>query len=238
MDKTFWISLLVVTGFAAVHVLGRVLKFLDVIPRSRWLSFAGGVSIAYVFLHIMPELASFRENAGFTTEQHIYLWAMGGLVAFYGLERLIVTHQESGEARGLPGGFYHLHLASFSAYNALVGYLLLHRVEEGGGAGAMVLFGAALGLHFLVNDRALAEDHGDRYHSHGRWILAAAAFAGWGIGWLYSLPEYGVAVLFAVLAGGIILNTIKEELPEKRRSRFGAFAAGAALYAVLLLAAS
>ena len=41
--------------------------------------------------------------------------------------------------------------------------------------------------------------------------------------------------LFAFLAGGVILNVIKEELPEEQESLFWAFALGAALYTVLLL---
>jgi hypothetical protein len=34
----------------------------------------------------------------------------------------------------------------------------------------------------------------------------------------------------------VVLNVLKEELPEDRQSRFTAFAAGAAIYAALLLA--
>lgn len=42
---------------------------------------------------------------------------------------------------------------------------------------------------------------------------------------------------FAFLAGGMILNVLKEELPEERESRFTAFLSGAAGYAALLLLA-
>ena len=55
----------VVTLFAAV-ALARVplgagrLRFLDVIPRSRWLSFGGGISVAYVFVRLLPELKAAR----------------------------------------------------------------------------------------------------------------------------------------------------------------------------------
>ena len=36
--------------------------------------------------------------------------------------------------------------------------------------------------------------------------------------------------------GGVIMNVLKEELPEERESRFWAFALGVALYTVILLA--
>jgi hypothetical protein len=42
-------------------------------------------------------------------------------------------------------------------------------------------------------------------------------------------------VLLALLAGGVILNVMKEELPEERESRFWASATGSAVYATLLL---
>jgi hypothetical protein len=50
-----------------------------------------------------------------------------------------------------------------------------------------------------------------------------------------SAPGAGFATMFAFLAGGIILNVLKEELPEERESRFSAFTAGTAAYAALLL---
>jgi hypothetical protein len=42
-------------------------------------------------------------------------------------------------------------------------------------------------------------------------------------------------ILFAFVAGGVILNVLKEELPEERQSKFWAFALGAAIYAALLV---
>jgi hypothetical protein len=42
-------------------------------------------------------------------------------------------------------------------------------------------------------------------------------------------------VVTAFLASGVVLNALKEELPEEREGRFWAFAIGAALFAALLL---
>lgn len=50
------------------------------------------------------------------------------------------------------------------------------------------------------------------------------------------LPESVTAATVAFLAGGILLNTFKEELPRERESKFWTFAAGTLLYAALLLA--
>ena len=92
-----------------------------------------------------------------------------------------------------------------------------------------------MAAHFMVNDFGLREHHRRRYHHLGRWILAAAVLIGWAVGALAQIDRAVLGLLFALLAGGVILNVIKEELPEERQSRWWAFALGAAAYAILLL---
>jgi hypothetical protein len=240
------LSLALVAALAAVHLFSGRMRFLDVFPRSRWLSAAGGVSVAYVFVHLLPDLAeeqeTVREAVGesFTfIEYHVYLVALVGLATFYGLERAAKVsrgrRRRAGGEDATGAGVFWLHTASFALYNALIGYLMLHREEPG--LGSLALFAFAMGVHFVVNDFGLREDHKGVYDRAGRWVLAAAIFAGWAVGILSEVSEAAIAVLFAFLAGGVVMNVLKEELPEERESRFWAFALGAALYAVILLAA-
>jgi hypothetical protein len=229
---------LVALAFALVHLGGARLDFLRTLPRSIWLSVAGGVSVAYVFVHVLPDLAEHQraideaEPHGLLAaiENHIWILALLGLTVFYGLERLARTQRRSGAAAG-----FWTHLGAFAAYNILIGYLLVRRGAEEGGAG-LLFYAVALGLHFLVTDQGLREHHGEIYR-RGRWLLAVAPLAGWALGITAEVPELAVSALFAFLAGGIVLNVLKEELPEDRESRFLAFAAGAAGYAALLLVA-
>ena len=126
-----------------------------------------------------------------------------------------------------------LSIGSFAVYNMLVGYLLLHRI--GRGLGNLIFFAVAMLLHFVVNDYGLRERHGEAFSHVGRWLLAAAVRAGWLMALVADVPESLNAVLTALLAGGVILNVLKEELPAERQSRFWPFALGAGLYAALLL---
>ncbi|WP_217471952.1 hypothetical protein [Haloterrigena gelatinilytica] len=242
-------------GLALVHVFAGRLRFLEAIPRSRWLSMAGGVSVAYVFVHLLPEVgaaAAAIDESGTvlaTVDRHIYLVTLAGFVAFYGLERFAVIGAEAdgGDAAGTgtdggdpeperaPDGVFWVHAGSFAAYNALVGYLLVHREEPG--VASLTFFVVAMALHFVVNDFGLREHHGRVYHRYGRWLLAAAVLLGVTVGYVTPVSEFTLALLLAFLGGGIVLNVIKEELPSKRRSRFWAFAVGAAAYTLLLLAA-
>ena len=233
-------------ALAGVHVFAGKLRFLHVTPRSIWLSMAAGVSVSYVFLHILPELASAQEEFRASTanwivrlERHVWLLSLAGLSGFYGLERMVLQARSGPDAgaaqEGEPSGLFWLHITSFALYNVLFGYLLSRR-ETGGQE--LTFYAIAIGLHFLVNDFGLQLDHRSWYGGTARWILAAAILSGWGLGLAFDIHHIGTSALFAFLAGGIVLNVLKEELPEERRSRFGAFAAGALIYSALLLGAA
>lgn len=223
---------------AALHFVSPRLTFLTRVPRSVWLSAAGGVSVAYVFVHLLPELAEHEEVFGREGVAYgSYLVALAGLGVYYGVERL-AQQKPSGRSREAAeveegDAVFWIHLGAFFLYNLLVGYLLVDRDEPG--LGDLALFTFALGVHFIVNDQGLREHHGTVYDRSGRWLLASAPLAGWAVGVATELPDVALSAFFAFLAGGIVLNVLKEELPEERESRFSAFAAGAAVYAAVLL---
>jgi len=247
------ITLIAAAILAVVHVVTPSLKFLEGTPRSLWLSLAGGVSVSYVFVHFLPELAAGQEKVSEAAsgiglaERHVYLISLAGLLVFYGLDRLAKTSRSqrrgepvrsgrdsevSAEESTSPQVFW-IHMSSFSVYNALVGYLLLHR--EVMTPGALAFFTVAMALHLIVTDYGLNEDHKTPYQHVGRWVLVAAVFAGWALGAATEISEAAIAALTAFLGGGVVLNVLKEEVPSERRSRFWAFALGAVGYAMLLL---
>ena len=123
-------------------------------------------------------------------------------------------------------------MVSYALYNAIIGYLVVHREEDT--TRTLVFFTLALGLHFIVNDHALRERHQAAYHDRGRWLIVAALGLGWLVGELTEISDAALGVLVAFLAGGVIMNVMKEELPEERQSSFSAFAAAAASYTVVL----
>ncbi|MCT7951647.1 hypothetical protein NG798_17730 [Ancylothrix sp. C2] len=230
---------------AIIHIFSGKLLFLKGIPRNAWLSIGSGVSVAYIFVHILPELSEAQETVNQATEQvlgflehHVYLVALLGMSSFYGLEKAALRsrnrNQKAGNGDVTEPEIFWLHIAFFAVYNALIGYLLVHREEPG--LLSLLLFFLAMALHFVVNDYGLRENHKHIYDHVGRWILAAAIIAGWAIGIGTEIDKNSLALLFAFLAGGVVLNALKEELPENRESRFWAFALGAAIYATLLIA--
>lgn len=235
----FTFQLLTVIAFAIIHTQAGKLRFLDAVPRSRWLSFSGGVSVAYVFVQIFPEMAEVQEAFSSHThfwvalEHQAYLLALIGLGTFYGLEKLIKSAKDEGEvssrARSLA---FSIHLFSFAIYNGLIGYLLVHREDTS--VTGLVFYALAIGLHFLVNDYGLRQHHKQRYHQYGRWVLAASIVVGYVVGVTTHISQLVIHGLFAFLAGSIILNVLKEELPEERKSRFLPFLGGLVAFTLLV----
>ena len=231
-------------ALAAVHVFSSRLRFLREVPRSRLLSAGGGISVAYVILRILPSVeASQREidRAGAAgtlpfVRNHAYGLLLLSVIVFYGLERATKASRRKREQAGEEAtswGVFWLKVGTFAVVNVLIGYVL---VRQGGrGLQPLALFTVAMLLKFVVNDHGLHADHRRPYDVVGRWVLAAAVLLGWGIGEAVTIPPVWLAVLQAVIAGSVLLNVLKEELPEYRESRYGAFAAGALAYAVLLL---
>lgn len=230
-----------VLALAAVHLGAGALRFLEGVPRSRWLSAAGGVAVAYVFVHLLPDVAEAGEaieESGLlgSLERHAYVMALLGLVVFYSLEHMAVLSrrrrmQTHGEDRADAPTLW-VHVASFGAYNALVGYLIAHREDD---ARSLVLFTVAIGLHYVIADFGLREHHREAYDRLVRWVLAGAIAGGFALGSVTELSEATIGLMLAFLAGAIVLDTIKEEVPGERGSRLLPFVLGAAAYAALLL---
>ena len=224
---------------AALHLLAPKIRRLPSVPEHVTASFAGGIAVSYVFLHLLPELneGSRRVREVLGEEEsgrspllglEIFLVALLGFVVFYGLERLAQRKVDD------DVGIFRVHLASFLIYNAIIGYTLPLNWRTS--VPFAILFTVAMGLHFVLTDRGLEEHYGGRFD---RWpprvMLALALILGWLLAALF-VPTSGVFVslLTALLAGGILLNVFKEEIPSTRRSHFGWFVAGLAGYALLL----
>ena len=239
-------SLVAAAILAAVHVFSRRLRVLKGVPRRRVLSAVGGMAVAFVVLRLLPALGEHqRAIAQLTSDSalgilknHVYIVVLLSIAIFYGLERLARESKqqraETGKSERTTYGVFWLHTSTFALMNVLIGYLLVGRARQG--LLHLSLFALAMLFKFFVNDHSLQRAHKDLYDDIGRWLLVAAVFLGWAINYLIDVPRAGPALFQAFIAGGVLLNILKEELPEERESRYWAFAIGAGAYATLLVA--
>lgn len=234
--QPFLPSLLALAILLGVHLGSSRLPGLVSTPRSLWLSAAGGVSVAYVFLELLPEIARAQlriVELGHLggLEEGLFLVALLGLVCFYSLERALQRHRHENPASTVAERqIFWLHIGSFTVYNALIGYLLVCSRQ------ALIPYTLAMALHFVVTDYSLSVEHQEAYRRNGRWVVSGGIILGWLLGWgLGPAKELWIAILIAFLGGGIILNVLKEELPEEKQSRLLAFVSGVGAYALTLL---
>lgn len=234
-------TLLVVLLFAAVFLFGGKLHAPVSVIRRNAVSVGAGVSIAYIFIQLLPEL----ENAGavfhratihlalpYQGQYGLHLATLLGFLIFYGLDEMVAGRRDS-EAGSAAGVVFCAHLGGFGSYSWLVGYLLVRSLEEG--KFSLIIYSIAMGLHFLLIAHSLREEHGAVYDRIGRWLLAACSLGGWLCGVLLDLPKPVVVILFGLVAGGVLANTMVMELPRDQKGKFFPFLAGAAAYAALLI---
>jgi len=241
-------SFLTVLALAIVHVCAGMTSALRRQWQPRALSAASGISVAYIFLDLMPALADRQyliDHSGLfpSLERHVYIMALVGLTVSFWVEtasRSSRRHRrESGESDQTGNAAFSLSIVSFCILNALIGYAVASPGDEA--VEPLWLFAVAMGLHFLANDHSLVEHHGERYQRIGRWLLCGGLLTGWIVGSVPRLeirPE-ALALVLAYIAGGTIMNILRHELPDTDRSGdVAAFAVGAAIYGVLVLSLS
>ncbi len=237
-----YLEFLITIIFILIHISTSYLNDIDKIPRRKFLSIAGGVAVSYVFMHLLPELSKNQKTVEglienkflLLIESHIYIISLVGLVVFYGLERMSkLSRAKNAENNRASKGAFWVHIIFSFVYNAVTGYLLVNNVN--GTVDTLLLFGIAIGLHFFVVDYGLRDHHHKIYDKYGRWVLSLGSILGFIIGYHTVINELVISLLFAFLAGGIILNILKEELPEERESSFIAFFIGVLAYSILLI---
>ena len=241
MVTTHYIETLIVTlVFMAVFLFGKRLQFPKWTHRRRVVSLFGGMTIAYVFMHLLPALSEGAVLLSDTSpngwpppaDVRVFGLAMVGFIAFWGLEMMVWRHARRGDYSKERGPLM-LYFGGLAAYTWLITYVLVDPVEEG--HSLLWLYAVAMVVHFLALSYSLQRDYGSYYESFGAKLLAGAALLGWIVGLLFHLPLTVVVLLGGLVAGGVIMNSILMELPREKEGRFIPFLIGALGYGIVLL---
>jgi len=232
--------------FGIAFVRERPLRLRDRLDPRTFVSLAGGAAVAYVFLGLSPELYTagtvFREatsESGLRFLRYgVHFATMLGFLAFYGMDQLVVrelSHETQAPAPGSARApkLFNLHLGAFAAYAWVVSYLMVRSADHM--SIRFVFYVLAMVFHFVTVASTMREEHGSLYERTGAGLLAGACLVGWLSGLLFALPEPVLGLLLAVVAGGVMANTVISELPRERQGRLGPFVLGALVYAFLLM---
>jgi hypothetical protein len=236
--------------FAAIYLFGgRANQRLGARGRRRFLSFAAGLSVSYVFMHILPGLHTIRDaQTHFQSdyiqrlfpEYSVFLAAMLGFLVFYGLESMVSGSHREAEARdahhGSAGSWRAwVHIGGFAAYTWLITFLMVRTDKS---LVALGLFAVALGMHIAPIANRMRSEFPAVYAHRGAVLLALTCLAGWACGLTLDIPGPLVLDMVAIVAGGVIVNAVIAELPKERDASFWSFFLGAASYTAVLLTLS
>ena len=240
------LAALPVAVLVAAHLLAGRLRGLAGRHERAVVSVAGGISVAYVFLHLLPEVAAGARVVGESVEDlvaHVpmqevlvFLVALAGFTTFYVAERFAAgTPAPRHGGAGTSSSAFAVHVGAFALYNVAVAYTLPERVAEDPRSAAV--FTLAVAVHVLVVDRGMAEHHEERYRRTGRFVLAGSLLLGWvAAGVAAPTSSLTVSLMTAVVAGSVLLTVFQEELPRAGESRMWPFLAGVVANTALLLA--
>lgn len=232
---------MLILSIASTHLLVSRLHFQSETKAYRFLSFTSGVAVAYVFLHLFPDIADARDKystaggaQGIIAEQ-LFLVSLVGLIVYYGIDRVSDMIGTSLDQQSPRSGTINIliHAAGYGFYNFMIGYLVVNLPRPG--IVPVLLICIVLALHFLGLGHHFRHTHQELYDRWLRWLFVACLLSGWAAGEVLGLSTFFKAVAFAFLAGAMIINTIKEELPDSKQARYAPFLAGVALFFAVML---
>lgn len=224
-------------GFVALLILAAIHFFANRTQVSGWiwkgnfLSFAGGVSFAYVFVDLLPELEkgqsvlkrSFGDILPYL-DRHTYVIALLGVLFYYGLH----SHSKANSNQN-----FWISLSGYLLFNFFVGASL----SDGNNPEIqpLLLFTIAMGMHYFISDHNQNKENQSLYDQKGRWFLVSALFLGYIVGYLTSIPDTVVAVAVSFISGGVLLNVFRYELPKREQIGYYFFLMGSLIFTLIIL---
>lgn len=242
---TFWPSFAGATMVVLVHLFIHRMGFLHG-SRSIWLDIFAGVALGYLFVDILPHLASYQRKLTAATdggllgflEHHAYLVTMAGFLMYLAIalsgNRIRAKQPPGTITLGNLPVTVGIAALSMVVYAFLIGYMLAEQPTHRSVAG--IGFGVAMAAHFVGLDHFYRDLQPRLYDTPLRYALAGAIYAGWLLGVVAELPDLVYALLFALLAGGLMIVTAVFELPRVNSwRRYAGFCLGAIAFAALIL---
>jgi len=250
-EQILFITFIIALIFSAVHLTAPRLYGLSEKYKKAVVSFSGGVAVAYVFFDLLPAIQEAAVHLRFLlrgsldeiplSEVAIFGVAFTGFLIFFISEHAALhsrrrTATETGQhidSVAASNGIFVLHFSILSLLSLLIAYNLRFEVQTG--LQQAMLFSFALILHFFGADRTMEVHHRYLFNRYGRYFLSIMPLTGWSLSVLFPERQSEAAVLLAFIAGAVLFNVIKDEVPGAESGEPKFFIAGALIYAAVLL---
>jgi len=190
--------------------------------KMKFISFAAGASVTYIFLILLPEIYT----GAMTINRLLFLTILFGFGVFHIIEKYIRQNFTGPELRK---EHRLVHSSTSFIYFFVVGFILV-KVAESNVLSGVLLFIPIL-LHIIIDSlprRATKK-------RHLRALHASSAFLGALTATFIDVGEAGNVALLGVVGGGLLYMVIRESLPREREGRPLYFLIGLLLFTVVIL---
>lgn len=240
-DLVSFIGLAILIG---VHILSGKQKWWQFFEAHGWVSFSAGSSIAYVFIHVFPEISILQQQLTSHPTPHdsivffnqpLYLTVLVGICLPYLLDTLELsyTKHKNKQHKHIHNSIYLTRKLLYMLYNLMVAYMIVNRHSEG--ALSMKMIVVVLAMHFIVLNANFRETYPELFKRHIRWFAIIGLVLGAVLGMINVLPSFTLSYLFALIGGTLTYIALKQELPKtNHRSPFH-FLAGVVCFSLLIL---
>ncbi len=225
MGTNEFIAIAIGLILGALHYFSENLELAAEPKRSRIISFGAGISIAYLFLHLLPH----TYEAAIHLEEWVFLFLLLGFSLFHLSEKYIYQHiRQEKRAKELK----EIHSIIFFIYHFSVGIVIADKMDISILEGS--LFVIPVALHIGVSTVSLSKIHGEiRESIFIKVILSLSTLLGVVFAILMHIPDTVNNILVSFIAGVLLFIIVKEFLPEKEKGKPLFFLFGLLLFCVI-----
>jgi zinc transporter ZupT len=213
---------------AVIHLASERVEPRHVATRWRLISFAAGISIAYLFLHLLPETYKAADHIS----GWVFVFLLVGFTVFHLIEKYVYRHAER---ERLVEELKEIHSVSFLVYHFVVGVALTGKFEESMLEG--VLFLVPVAFHSGLSTASLSGIHDDmRERTPLRVLLSLSTLLGVIFAVFVRIPPVLELSLVSFVAGVLLYIIVREFLPQKEKGEPAYFVLGLLVFALVNLA--
>ncbi len=189
-------------------------------------SFSVGISLAYIFLYLFPEML----QASRFDSMSVFSSVLLGIAII----RLVEIHVWKHRSKAvLKKELKEVHAVSFFIYHFVIGMVLFELLKFSV-IGGILFFLPAL-LHSAVSSTSLKEIHDEIRAGASRVLLALSTLLGISIMYFVSVPASAHSILLGFVVGVLLYIVMRDSMPKESAGKPLHFLAGILLYALLIL---